>query len=105
MTRARIKLRRVKGREATEQEVKQFPKDDRSITATDVFEAFDKGEEVRVRASSGIQSMLNRSVFQRLYTWTLKCQGYDEKFQKEIWDTAPPQHRSKGRGGEAGTAR
>ena len=43
----------LEGREPTEQEVNGLSGDEgRSITTTDTLEAFEKGEEVRTRASS-----------------------------------------------------
>lgn len=60
--------------------------DDHTITPADVLKAFDKGEEARVVASSDVRFMLRRSAIQRLYMWSLKCRGYDESFQKKIWD-------------------
>lgn len=43
-------------------EVAQFPMDEAlNITMADVLEAFDKGEEVRVSAPSGVQFVLRWS--------------------------------------------
>ena len=86
--RARIKLRQLKGREPTEVEVRQFPVEECVVTTADVLEAFNKGEEVRVTATSGVRFVLKRGLIQRLYTWSLKCRGYDGRFQKEIWRIA-----------------
>ena len=47
--RARIRIRQLKGREPTGQEVNEFLKDkSHNVTMTDIREAFDKGEEVRI---------------------------------------------------------
>ena len=69
-------------------EVNQFPLDECHVTIADVLEAFNKGEEVSITVSPGICSMLMRGSIQRLYTWSLKCRGYDERFSQEIWDVA-----------------
>ena len=55
LARARIKHRQLKGREPTGQEIENFLKDkDYGVTPMDIREAFEKGEEVGVRASSSI---------------------------------------------------
>ncbi|KAJ7755165.1 hypothetical protein B0H16DRAFT_730995 [Mycena metata] len=85
MTRTRIALRRQLGRDATFKEVttslkakQKFP----SITAVDIAKAFNNGEE-------------------RLAVWTMKCVGYDEKFQRDIvrkitgWVPPPPKTKPK----------
>lgn len=49
--RARIKLRKLKGREPTKDEVKNFS-DHKDVTITDIREALDRGDEVRSRMSN-----------------------------------------------------
>ncbi|KAF9779240.1 hypothetical protein BJ322DRAFT_1113588 [Thelephora terrestris] len=67
--RTRIELRRQLGRDQTDQEVEEFS-GPQNVTEEDVLKAFYRGDE-------------------RLYTWTPKCRGYDERFQTEIWTAAP----------------
>jgi len=68
--RARIKFRKLEGRDPTDGEGHGLGiPDPEEVSPEEIRQAFDKGEE-------------------RLYTWTLKCQGYDEGFQRKIRDEA-----------------
>ncbi|KAF9646510.1 hypothetical protein BDM02DRAFT_3099721, partial [Thelephora ganbajun] len=71
--RVRVKFRKFEGREPTEDEEGGLgTPGPEEVTAEEIWQAFDKGEE-------------------RLYTWSLKCRGYDERFQREIWKAASAQ--------------
>jgi hypothetical protein len=110
ITRTRIALRRQLGRNPTFEEVDAAIKGDQKfgyITADDIAQAFDNGEEVCTsRPLPCLAHMFN----QQLAVWTMKCVDYSEQFQRDLarqitgWAPPPPQSKSKTRAAKKTTS-
>lgn len=87
--RARVKFRKREGREPTEEDIDEMDTISKGeVTLEEVREAFDKGEEVSLGNQPTWDFCSIKRWIQRLYTWSMKCRGYDERFQRWIWNEA-----------------